>query len=80
MEFEIGNHIAIQVRDYEKALTFYKNVMGMQILEKDDNEAEVKCGSTLFHVENSERGKPSLISKSRTSKRPKGNWRLTVVN
>src|SRR5690349_906405 len=57
MKFEMSNHIAIQVKDLKKATEFYKDVMGMEVLKQDDGEAEIRCGSMVFHAESSEQGK-----------------------
>jgi catechol 2,3-dioxygenase-like lactoylglutathione lyase family enzyme len=57
LKFEISNHIAIQVYPLKEATEFYKNVMGMKVLGSDKNEAEIQCGGTIFHVEDSKEGK-----------------------
>ena len=47
MNFEISNHIAIQVKDYDKAVEHYQSVMGMEVISKGKNYAEVKSGNTI---------------------------------
>ena len=56
MLFKFVHHIAFQVKDYEKAIEFYKEVMGMEVKEKTDKETQLQCGSVTFYVENSPNG------------------------
>ena len=53
MQFTFSPHIAFQVKDYDNAVRFYEQVMGMQILKRRENETEVKCGPITFYVEDS---------------------------
>lgn len=56
MKFEFSPHIAIQVRDYDKAIPFYRDVLGMEVVESGKDETHLKCGQVNFHVENSDSG------------------------
>src|SRR3989338_1973374 len=51
MSFEITNHVAIQVKNLSQAADFYKNFMGMTILNHHNNEVVIKCGDIVFHAE-----------------------------
>ncbi len=33
MKFEFSPYIAVQVKNYDRAIAFYKNVMGMEFVE-----------------------------------------------
>jgi catechol 2,3-dioxygenase-like lactoylglutathione lyase family enzyme len=55
MKYSFSPHIAVQVNDFEKALEFYQNVLGMEIVGTRDDETSLKCGPITFHVENSDR-------------------------
>jgi catechol 2,3-dioxygenase-like lactoylglutathione lyase family enzyme len=57
MKFELSPHIAVQVSDYEKALAFYRDLIGMEIIEHGDDESELRCGPIHFHMERSEAGR-----------------------
>lgn len=54
MKFEFSPHIAFQVRDLEKATSFYRDVLGMEVVSSDENESHMKCGPINFYAENSE--------------------------
>jgi catechol 2,3-dioxygenase-like lactoylglutathione lyase family enzyme len=56
MTYTLSPHIAIQVTDFEKALEFYQKVLGMEIVERRDDETSLQCGPITFHVENSRNG------------------------
>ncbi len=60
MQFRLSNCVAVQVRDYDKAVEFYHYVMGMEVSKKDDKETEMKCGPTTFYIENNEGGNTFL--------------------
>jgi catechol 2,3-dioxygenase-like lactoylglutathione lyase family enzyme len=52
MEFKFSPHIAIQVKDYENACTFYKNILGFKELEIKKNETHFEKGDLNFYIEN----------------------------
>jgi len=56
MTYTFSPHVAIQVRDFDKALEFYQNVLGMEIVEQREDETSLRCGPITFHVENSPAG------------------------
>lgn len=47
-------HIAFQVRDYERAVAFYQEVLGMRVLQRDRGETHLVCGDVHFYVEDRE--------------------------
>jgi catechol 2,3-dioxygenase-like lactoylglutathione lyase family enzyme len=56
MKFEFSPHVAFQVKDYDKAVAFYKDVLGMEEVSSSANESHLKCGPMNFYVENSDGG------------------------
>lgn len=52
--FQLTNNVAIQVKDYDRALSFYENIMGMKFERSFDNETKFSIGTLQFHIENSE--------------------------
>lgn len=50
MEFKLSPHVAFDVRNYDQALKFYTEVLGMELVSRTDEEAVLKCGGTTFHV------------------------------
>lgn len=56
MSFEFSPNIAVQVNNYDKALEFYQNVIGMKLVKKAEGEAELKIGGMTFHIERSPQG------------------------
>lgn len=54
--YQLTNNIAVAVRDYEKAIPFYKDILGMNVVETFDNETQMEiCGTNFFiedHLEN----------------------------
>ena len=56
MNFEFSPHIAIQVKDYDQAVDFYENVLGMELIHGDDNETEFRCGEVTIYIERSDEG------------------------
>ncbi|MBU0982281.1 MAG: VOC family protein [candidate division Zixibacteria bacterium] len=57
MKFEFSPHIAVPVREYERAVEFYKGLMGLDVAYSDGNETEFRCGETSLHVENNAGGR-----------------------
>ena len=56
MDFKFSPHVAFDVRNFEKALKFYTEVLGMELIGKDDEEAELKCGDMTFHISHRDTG------------------------
>ena len=52
MKFEFSPYIAVQIKDYEKAVKFYTEVMGMDFIERKGNDTYLKSGSVSFVFEN----------------------------
>lgn len=52
--FRLTHNIAVQVKDYEKALDFYQNTLGMSVKQNLDNETLLSLGGTNFYLENTE--------------------------
>lgn len=50
MQFRFTPHIAFHARQYGQALEFYQNVMGMQVLDAEENETRLQCGDLTFYV------------------------------
>lgn len=57
MGFEFSPHIAVQVKDHEKAVGFYRDVLGMNVKGLEEGEAELGFGPVTFHVEESPEGR-----------------------
>lgn len=56
MNFKFSSHIAIQVKNYEKAKGFYENVLGMKMEKTSDKETHFIKDGMNFYMENSEGG------------------------
>jgi catechol 2,3-dioxygenase-like lactoylglutathione lyase family enzyme len=50
MKFEFSPHVAFDVTRYEKAIQFYTGVLGMELVKKDDEEAELRSNGFSFHI------------------------------
>ena len=57
MKFQFSPYVAVQVKDFDKAIDFYKRVMGMEFLETKDNDTYLKSGPMYFVFENAPEGK-----------------------
>jgi predicted enzyme related to lactoylglutathione lyase len=57
MKFEFSPYIAVQVNNYDKAIDFYKRVMGMEFVEAKGNDTYMKSGPINFVLENVPEGK-----------------------
>jgi len=56
MKFEYSPYIALQVKDHEKAIDFYKRVLGMEFIEESGNDIYLKKDSITFVFENNPDG------------------------
>jgi predicted dithiol-disulfide oxidoreductase (DUF899 family)/predicted enzyme related to lactoylglutathione lyase len=52
--FQLTNNVAIQVKDYARAIHFYENIIGMKFERNYDNETKFSMGGIQFFIENSE--------------------------
>lgn len=52
MNFTFSPHIAIKVKDYEKACVFYKEVLGFDEVIKKQNETHFNKNGINFYIEN----------------------------
>ena len=57
MKFEFSPYVALQVKDYDKAIDFYKHIMGMELVEAKDNDTYLQSGPMCFVFENNPEGK-----------------------
>ncbi|MBN8571870.1 MAG: VOC family protein [Ignavibacteria bacterium] len=60
INFEFSPYIALQVRDFDKAVEFYKNILGFDLIKKYQKEAHFKKGKTNFFVEKQKPGRVIL--------------------
>lgn len=51
MQFRITKHIAINVRNYEKAISFYRNTLGWELIKKGIAESHFVKGDINFYIE-----------------------------
>jgi catechol 2,3-dioxygenase-like lactoylglutathione lyase family enzyme len=56
MKFEFSPYIAVQVKDNDKAIDFYKRVLGMDFIEQKGNDTYLKSGPINFCIENAPQG------------------------
>lgn len=54
MEFRPSNCIAINVKNYEGAISFYRDVLGWELLKYTPAESKFKKGDTLYFVADAE--------------------------
>jgi predicted dithiol-disulfide oxidoreductase (DUF899 family)/predicted enzyme related to lactoylglutathione lyase len=52
--FQFTNNVAIQVKDYEKAIHFYENIIGMKMERSFQNETKFSIAGLNFFIENSD--------------------------
>lgn len=57
MQFRMTKHIAINVRDYQKAIPFYRDTLGWEVIKEGVNETHFVKGDTNFYIEETD-GKP----------------------
>lgn len=50
MEYRLTNYIAIDTVDYKKAIAFYHNILGWDIVEQTAMETHLKKGNMNFFV------------------------------
>ncbi|WP_243298372.1 DUF899 family protein [Bacillus litorisediminis] len=60
--YRLTHNIAVQVRDYENAVAFYENILGMAPVHIMENETKLSLGGTNFYIEKiTEETKPGLV-------------------
>ena len=52
MEFRLSKYIAIDAKDYTKAIAFYRDTLGWQVIEESEHETQFKKGDATFFVAN----------------------------
>lgn len=52
MEFRLSKYVAIDAREYEKAITFYQQTLGWQVIETSETETRFRKGDSTFFVAN----------------------------
>lgn len=60
MKFRFLPHIAVQIRAREEAVAFYRDVIGMDLLDNKGGEARMKLEDVHFYFEESDQGKVFL--------------------
>jgi len=61
MIFEFSPYIAVQVKDNDKAIDFYKRVLGMEFIKQEGNDTYMKSGPVNFCFENAPQGAHSNV-------------------
>lgn len=56
MKFRFLPHIAVQIADREKAVSFYSELMGMNLLDNSGSEARMTLDEAHFYLEESANG------------------------
>ena len=51
MKFQFSPYIAIQIKDYEKAIDFYQRVLEMNLTESNEKETYLRCEPINFCYE-----------------------------
>lgn len=51
MEFKLSPCIAINIRDYENAIAFYRDVLGFEVMKYTPKETHFKKGNTQCFIE-----------------------------
>ncbi|MCA1029618.1 DUF899 family protein [Bacillus timonensis] len=51
--FQLTNNVALGVKDYEKAIPFYRDVLGMKLERTLENETQLSISGTNFFIEES---------------------------
>ena len=51
MHFQLSPCIAINIRQYEKAIAFYRDVLGFEVVKYSPRETHFRKGNTQFFIE-----------------------------
>ncbi len=54
--YQLTNNIAVQVKDFDKAVQFYENIIGMKKEQAPENETKLSLNGTNFFVEENDEG------------------------
>lgn len=54
MQFRMTKHIAVNVRNYQKAISFYRETLGWEMIKEGVNESHFVKGDTNFYIEENE--------------------------
>jgi catechol 2,3-dioxygenase-like lactoylglutathione lyase family enzyme len=56
MPYTFSPHIAVQVKNYQEALKFYKDVLGFEVVKEGPKETHFRCGEFNFYIEDNLNG------------------------
>lgn len=56
MKFQFSPYIAVQVKHFDKAIKFYKEILGMEVTQILEGETYLKKDEINFCMENSDSG------------------------
>ncbi|WP_142786393.1 VOC family protein [Changchengzhania lutea] len=51
MKFKFSPHIAVQVKDLNRARDFYTDVLGMEFLSENEQEIKLRASGITFYLE-----------------------------
>jgi predicted dithiol-disulfide oxidoreductase (DUF899 family) len=54
--YELANNVAVQVKNYSKAVHFYKNIIGMTVHAESEYESHLSLSGTNFYIEDNIEG------------------------
>jgi catechol 2,3-dioxygenase-like lactoylglutathione lyase family enzyme len=60
MKFRFLPHIAVQLSSRAEAVAFYRDIIGMDIVDSQASETKMRLGEVYFYIEESEEGKVFL--------------------
>lgn len=60
MKFRFLPHIAVQVSNRAEAVAFYRDIIGMEVVDSQTSETKMRLGEVYFYIEESEEGKVFL--------------------
>lgn len=66
MKFEFSPYIAVQVQDHEKAVDFYKRVLGMEFIDSKDTDTYLDKDGINFVIENNSEGAGAVFFEFKT--------------
>lgn len=66
MKMSFSPHVAFQVVRLDEAVDFYRDILGMELIETTDVEVVLKSGPMTFHVEERSAGTDLPTSEAKT--------------
>jgi catechol 2,3-dioxygenase-like lactoylglutathione lyase family enzyme len=66
MKFEFSPYIAVQVQDNDKAVDFYKRVLGMEFIDSKGNDTYMDKDGINFVIENNPEGAGAVFFEFKT--------------